>query len=85
MYRILKPGGIALMSFSNRCFPTKAIAMWLQADDIGRLTIVASYFHYSAIWSSIEAFDLKEKQSPATNLTEEKRWKHQRKGRAVQS
>jgi SAM-dependent methyltransferase len=59
MHRVLRPGGVALMSFSNRCFPTKAIAMWLQADDIGRLTIVASYFHYSAAWNSIEALDLK--------------------------
>jgi len=60
MHRILRPGGMALMSFSNRCFPTKAIAMWLQADDIGRLTIVASYFNYSAKWLSIEALDLKD-------------------------
>ncbi len=59
MHRILRPGGIALMSFSNRCFPSKAIAMWLQADDIERLTIVASYFHYSADWSLIEALDIK--------------------------
>merc|ERR1711935_1107201 len=62
MYRILRPNGICLMSFSNRCFPTKAIAMWLQADDIGRLTIVGSYYHYSATWKKIEALDLKEKQ-----------------------
>jgi len=60
MHRILRPGGLALISFSNRCFPTKAIAMWLQADDIGRLTIVGSYFHYSAEWSSIEALTTKE-------------------------
>ena len=60
MHRILRPGGISLMSFSNRCFPTKAIAMWLQADDIGRLTIVGSYYHYSAKWTSIEALDLKD-------------------------
>lgn len=59
MHRVLRPGGIALMSFSNRCFPSKAVAMWLQADDIERLTIVASYFHYSAEWSSIEALDVK--------------------------
>jgi hypothetical protein len=59
MHRVLRPGGIALMSFSNRCFPSKAVAMWLQADDIERLTIVASYFHYSAEWSSIEALDAK--------------------------
>jgi SAM-dependent methyltransferase len=60
MHRILRPGGISLMSFSNRCFPTKAIAMWLQADDIGRLTIVGSYYHYSAKWTSIEALNIKE-------------------------
>ena len=60
MHRILRPGGIALMSFSNRCFPSKAVAMWLQADDIGRMTIVASYFHYSAPWKSIEALDIKQ-------------------------
>ncbi len=23
MHRCLKPGGLAIMSFSNRCFPTK--------------------------------------------------------------
>jgi SAM-dependent methyltransferase len=59
MHRILRPGGVALVSFSNRCFPTKAVSMWLRADDIGRLTIVASYYHYSARWSAIEALDLK--------------------------
>lgn len=59
-YRVLRPGGRALISFSNRCFPTKAVAMWLQADDIGRLTIVASYFHYASDrWESIEALDIK--------------------------
>mmetsp|Transcript_9260 Transcript_9260/g.16368 ORF Transcript_9260/g.16368 Transcript_9260/m.16368 type:complete len:300 (+) Transcript_9260:1-900(+) len=63
MHRLLRPGGISLMSFSNRCFPTKAIAMWLQADEIGRLTIVGSYYHYAAEWSSIEALDLKEMQA----------------------
>jgi len=59
MHRILRPGGLALMSFSNRCFPTKAVQMWLNADDIGRMTIVASYFHYSANWTGgIEALDI---------------------------
>lgn len=60
MYRVLRPGGVALMTFSNRCFPSKAVAMWLQADDIGRLTIVASYFFYSDCpWERIEALDIK--------------------------
>lgn len=59
IHRILRPNGIALISFSNRCFPTKAISMWLREDDIGRLSIVASYFHYAARWNSIEAYDIK--------------------------
>jgi len=65
-HRVLRPGGCALISFSNRCFPTKAVAMWLQADDIDRLTIVGSYFHYSAPWASIEALDIKQpaKEAP---------------------
>jgi SAM-dependent methyltransferase len=62
IHRLLRPGtGKALISFSNRCFPTKAIATWLQADDLDRLTLVASYFHYSSQgWALLEALDLKD-------------------------
>ena len=28
MRRVLKPGGLAVMSFSNRCFPTKGEPGW---------------------------------------------------------
>jgi len=58
MFRVLKPGGKAIMSFSNRCFPTKAIAMWSQTDDSGHIWIVGSYFKYSAGWTDIKAFDI---------------------------
>src|SRR5579875_1670231 len=27
--RVLKPGGVLAITFSNRCFPTKAVAIWL--------------------------------------------------------
>ncbi|KAI7839983.1 hypothetical protein COHA_006304 [Chlorella ohadii] len=47
MHRCLKPGGLAVMSFSNRCFPTKAIAMWTSTGDLDHIWIVGSYFHYS--------------------------------------
>eukprot|EP00195_Chlamydomonas_chlamydogama_P002031 CAMPEP_0202919678 /NCGR_PEP_ID=MMETSP1392-20130828/76457_1 /ASSEMBLY_ACC=CAM_ASM_000868 /TAXON_ID=225041 /ORGANISM="Chlamydomonas chlamydogama, Strain SAG 11-48b" /LENGTH=299 /DNA_ID=CAMNT_0049613135 /DNA_START=129 /DNA_END=1028 /DNA_ORIENTATION=+ len=47
MHRCLKPGGTAIMSFSNRCFPTKAIALWTQTGDADHIWIVGSYFHYS--------------------------------------
>lgn len=60
MYRVLRPGGKAIMSFSNRCFPTKAIGMWSQTDDAGHIYIVGSYFKFSADWSEIKAFDITE-------------------------
>ena len=66
VHRVLRPGGRALFSFSDRCFPTKAVAIWLDADAIDRLTIVGSYFHHSSGgWASIDALDLKEEVSDA--------------------
>lgn len=42
--RVLRPGGWFVPTFSNRCFPTKAIRGWLSVDDGGRCMIVAVYF-----------------------------------------
>ncbi len=42
--RVLRPGGAFVVTFSNRCFPTKAIRAWLAADDRQRCSIVATYF-----------------------------------------
>lgn len=42
--RVLRPGGLFVCTFSNRCFPTKAIRGWLSTDDRGRGAIVAAYF-----------------------------------------
>ena len=47
MRRVLKPNGRAIMSFSNRCFPTKAISLWTATDDATHIYIVGSYFHYT--------------------------------------
>lgn len=42
--RVLRPGGRFAVTFSNRCFPTKAVRGWLAADDAGHQEIVAAYF-----------------------------------------
>ena len=42
--RVLRPGGRFVCTFSNRCFPTKAIRGWLSASDEQRCAIVARYF-----------------------------------------
>ena len=42
--RALRPGAPFVVSFSNRCFPTKAVAVWLDTTDQQHLTLVRAYF-----------------------------------------
>ncbi len=41
--RVLQPGATLIVSFSNRCFPTKAVAVWRQLDDAGHAALVRLY------------------------------------------
>ena len=44
IYRILKPGGIAIVSFSNRMFYQKAIEAWRESSESDRVELVQRYF-----------------------------------------
>jgi len=59
--RVLKPGGMAIISQSNRCFPTKAINIWLNTNDMEHIFIIGSYFHYAMGFDKPEAFDISPK------------------------
>lgn len=48
--RVLAPNGRFICTFSNRCFPTKALQGWLHASDSMRCEIVATYFRLSTAW-----------------------------------
>ena len=43
MRRVLKPDGVAIASFSNRCFPTKAVAIWRSLDMNGQAELIRLY------------------------------------------
>jgi SAM-dependent methyltransferase len=45
IHRILKPGGLAIISFSNRMFYQKAIQAWRDASENSRVGLVKSYFN----------------------------------------
>jgi SAM-dependent methyltransferase len=49
--RVLTADGLFVCTFSNRCFPTKAIHGWLANDEAMRCTIVAEYFRRSGAWA----------------------------------
>jgi SAM-dependent methyltransferase len=53
--RVLRPGGLVVITFSNRCFPTKAIRGWLETDDEGRVEIVRRYLEDAAGFGPITA------------------------------
>ena len=56
--RVLKPGGQAVFTWSNRMFPTKAIAAWRLASEPARLWICGSYFHYAGGFTPPEGADI---------------------------
>lgn len=58
MHRVLKPGGLAAMSFSNRCFWTKAISIWTSTGDLDHCLIVGAYFHYAGGFEPPQALDI---------------------------
>lgn len=55
--RVLVPGGPVVISFSNRCFPTKAVAVWHTLDDAGHLELVRRYLETAGNWTDIATLD----------------------------
>jgi SAM-dependent methyltransferase len=51
--RVVRPGGPFACTFSNRCFPTKAIRGWLYSTDEQHCEIVAEYFRRAGGWGPV--------------------------------
>jgi SAM-dependent methyltransferase len=55
--RILKIGCPMIISFSNRCFPTKAVEIWHRLDDRGHMRLVESYLEEAGNFRDIRSLD----------------------------
>lgn len=55
--RTLKPGAPLIVTFSNRCFPTKAVAAWQALDDAGHMRLVEQYFREAGNWRDVHSLD----------------------------
>jgi SAM-dependent methyltransferase len=51
--RVLRPGAPFVVSFSNRCFPTKAVAVWLDTTDEQHVELVRAYFEAAGGWVDV--------------------------------
>ena len=50
--RVVRPAGLFVCTFSNRCFPTKAIRGWLVTSDQQHCELVAEYFRRAGGWDA---------------------------------
>jgi SAM-dependent methyltransferase len=55
--RILRVGAPTIISFSNRCFPSKVVAIWRQLDDQGHIRLVEHYLREAGKWKNIQSLD----------------------------
>ena len=55
--RVLRPDAPFIVTYSNRCFPTKAVRIWLALDDRERATLIGAYFRYSGAFGEAQAAD----------------------------
>jgi hypothetical protein len=55
--RVLKVDAPTIISFSNRCFPSKAVAVWHQLDDRGHMRLVERYLEDAGNFADIRSMD----------------------------
>jgi SAM-dependent methyltransferase len=55
--RVLRPGGTVAITFSNRCFPTKAVAIWQALDGPDQCGLVSLYLQRAGL-PVVEALEL---------------------------
>ena len=65
--RILKPGGVIAITFSNRCFPTKAVLIW-QALEPGQHDLLVRFYLERAGFPSVETRTLVAPDGPQDPL-----------------
>ncbi len=64
--RVLRPGSPCIVTFSNRMFPTKAVAIWRAVGDADHARLVAHYFNQSGGFEPPRIADL----SPQPGVTD---------------
>ena len=65
--KVLKPGAPFIVSFSNRMFPTKAVAIWHSLSEFDRVRLVSRYFQESGNFENMEVIDMSAPTEPPSD------------------
>ena len=57
--RVLKPGGLFVVTFSNRWFPPKAVRIWEQLHEFERMGLVTEYFLRSGAFEKLGTYSMR--------------------------
>lgn len=63
--RVLKPGGLFLVIFSNRMFPEKAVKIWRESTESERVDLVKSFFLSAPLFAEPAVYISTGKPRPA--------------------
>ncbi len=55
--RVLRVGSPIIVTFSNRCFPEKAVAVWLRLGDQGHVRLVEEYLREAGNFENVRGLD----------------------------
>jgi SAM-dependent methyltransferase len=62
--RVLRSGGRFIVTFSNRWFPPKAIAVWYELHDFERMGLVLEYFHRTQAFDDLHTYSVRGLKRP---------------------
>jgi SAM-dependent methyltransferase len=65
--RVLSPGGVFIVTFSDRWFPTKAIRIWKELHPFERMGMVLELFHQTERFASPATFSSQGRPRPAND------------------
>jgi SAM-dependent methyltransferase len=65
--RVLKPGGVFVVAFSNRWFPPKAIDVWKHIHEFERMALVTEYFLHDGCFGNIHTVSRRGYPRPYTD------------------
>jgi len=65
--RVLRPGAPAIITFSDRWFPTKAIALWSELHPFERMALVLEYFRQAGNFTGLATETVRGLPRPAAD------------------